>query len=175
MSGVATRRTQIGVATALITLLLALPVGAAEYYPAPEFFAGGLSVDSSWDEILKTRSIQAQWPSVGFGNTYVPISGLCLDGDKLAIADPRSDNGVRVAADQLREQARTAMARMADGAPARADRFAAAAPSAQGSLSEAPGSPIRYPVNVYKVLQSLSTIYVFLFQKPWEIATCGAR
>ena len=102
---------------------------------------------------------------MGFGNTYVPISGVCLDGDKLAIADPRSDNGVRVSADQFREQARTAMARMADGAPARVDRFAAVAPSAQGSLSESPG-PIRYPVNVYKVLQSLSTI------RP---ATCRCR
>ena len=139
------------------------------------FFAGSMSADSSWDEILKARGIQAQFPSVGFGNTFVPINGVCLDGDKLAIADPRRDNGVRVSADQFREQARTAMAGMGDGTPPRVDRFAAAAPSAQGSLSEAPGSPIRYPVNVYKVLQSLSTINVFLFQKPWEIATCGAR
>jgi hypothetical protein len=61
------------------------------------------------------------------------------------------------------------MAGMGDGAPPRVDRFAAVAPSAQGSLSESPASPIRYPVNVYRVLQSLSTIYVSLFQKPWEI------
>ena len=132
MSGVATRRVQICVATVLVTLLLALPVGAGEYYPAPEFFAGRLSADSSWDEILKTGGIQAQWPSVGFGNTFVPISGVCLDGDKLAIADPRSDNGVRVSADQFREQARTAMARMAEGAPARVDRFAGRGPERPG-------------------------------------------
>jgi hypothetical protein len=173
--GVATHRLQIGVATVLVTLLLALPAAAGEYYPAPAFFAGSMSADSSWDEILKARGIQAQFPFVGFGNTFVPINGVCLDGDKLAIADPRSDNGVRVSADQFREQARTAMARMGDGAPARVDRFAAVAPSAQGSLSESPASPIRYPVNVYRVLQSLSTIYVFLFQKPWEIPTCTAQ
>jgi hypothetical protein len=95
---------------------------------------------------------------VRFRMTLFTISGVCLDGDKLAIADPRSDNGVRLSADQFREQARTAMAGMGDGAPPRVDRFAAVAPSAQGSLSESPASPIRYPVNVYRVLQSLSTI-----------------
>ena len=48
MSGVATRRVQNCVATVLVTPLLALPVGAGEYYPAPECFAGRLSADSSW-------------------------------------------------------------------------------------------------------------------------------
>jgi hypothetical protein len=48
--------------------------------------------------------------------TLFTISGVCLDGDKLAIADPRSDNGVRLSADQFRKQARTAMAGMGDGA-----------------------------------------------------------
>jgi hypothetical protein len=120
-------------------------------------------------KLVRLEGCEQGWP-----DRVVPINGVCLDGDKLAIADPRSDNGVRVSADQFRKQARTAMVGMGDGAPARVDRFAAVAPSAQGISERVAGQP--HPLPRERVeLQSLSTIYVFLFQKPWEIPTCTAR
>src|SRR5262249_25773657 len=50
----------------LMTLLLVPPTGADERYAAPGFFAGSLTPASSWDGILKTRSIQAEWPHLSF-------------------------------------------------------------------------------------------------------------
>jgi hypothetical protein len=165
------RNAGIAVPLVAFALLAAPTAGAGEYFPAPGFFDDGMTArSSSWDEILTKRGVQVQWPVVGFGNKFVPLSAVCLDGDALAIADPRTDNGVRVSAARFRERARMAMT---GGAPARADRLAAVE-SSQAQPDPQAG-PIRYPVNVYKVLPGLTPVHVFLFQKPWEIPPCGAR
>jgi hypothetical protein len=97
----------------------------------PGYYAGGVTAESSWDEILKARGVQPQWPQLGFGNAMVPISNVCLskDDDTLAIADRRSDNGVRLSADEFREQARVAMAK---GPVTRRDQLARLAGSVPG-------------------------------------------
>ena len=53
---------------------------------------------------------------------------MCLgaDGKRLATADPRRDNGMRVTAEEFREQARSSMTR---GAPGRVEGAAALAPT----------------------------------------------
>jgi hypothetical protein len=159
----------------LVTLLLALPVSGRESRPLPGYYAGGVTAGSSWDEILKARGVQPQWPHLSFGNAFVPISDVCLnkDDDTLAIADRRSDNGMRLSADKFRERARIAMA---GGAVTRGDRLATLGGSAQGRPSESEAGPIRYPVSVYRALpNSKEPVIVFLFEKPWELATCSAR
>ena len=79
--GLVSRGVHMGGTTALlVALLLAVPGVADERYAAPEFYASGLTVESSWNEILKTRGVQVEWPHLPFGNACVPISGVCLDG-----------------------------------------------------------------------------------------------
>jgi hypothetical protein len=106
----------------------------------PGYYAGGVTAESSWDEILKARGVQPQWPQLGFGNAMVPISNVCLskDDDTLAIADRRSDNGVRLSADEFREQARVAMAK---GPVTRRDQLARLAGSVPGGGKCAGGWP----------------------------------
>jgi hypothetical protein len=159
----------------LAVLLLALPVSGRESHSLPGYYAGGVTAESSWDEILKVCGVQPQWPHLSFENVMVPISNVCLsqDHDTLAIADRRSDNGVRLSADDFREQARVAMAK---GPATRRDQLARLA----GSVPEGPSAPeaglIRYPVSVYRALpNNKEPVIVFLFEKPWELATCGGR
>ena len=82
-----------------VALFLAGPASAGYEYPAPGYFLGALTEQSSWDTILGTAGIKADFPYVAFGSTLVPLSSVCVDGDMLAIADPRLQTGVRVAAD----------------------------------------------------------------------------
>jgi hypothetical protein len=134
-----------------------------------------VTAESSWDEILKARGVQPQWPQLGFGNAMVPISNVCLskDDDTLAIADRRSDNGVRLSADEFREQARVAMAK---GPVTRRDQLARLAGSVPGGASALGAGLIRYPVSVYRALpNNKGPVIVFLFEKPWKLATCSAR
>ncbi len=61
-------------------LLFVQPVKAADEYPAPGYFLGGLSADSRWNEILAKPGIKADFPFVAFESTYVPLSSVCVDG-----------------------------------------------------------------------------------------------
>jgi hypothetical protein len=156
----------------LSATLLLVPrlAGAADEYPAPAFFLGGLTEQSSWDEILKKPGVKAAFPFVGFGPTFVPLSGICSGGEMLAIADPRMDTGVRVSAEELRAQVQAAAA--ARGYVAEpGGQLAAMTPS--GASSQV---ATRYPVSVYKVFeQGLMREYVFLFDKLWPIPACLAK
>lgn len=164
------RGIRAGAFAASLVLLPALPVAAGESYPAPGFFADGLTPQSSWEQILKKYpGIQAEFPMVNFGKTFVPLSAVCLAGDMLRIGDPRIDNGVGVPAEGVREQARAAMS---GGVAARVDRFAAAGP---GSVPDPQHAGIRYPVSIYKVIPRLTIERVFLFEKPWDIPSCPGR
>jgi hypothetical protein len=156
---------------ASLALAIAPLAGAGPSYPAPGFFADGLTPQSSWEQILKKRGMKAEFPMLGFGNTFAPITAVCVDGDSVRIADPRADNGVRLLAGSIRVQAR---ASMGGDAAARIDQFAAAPGSGQSVHPQ--GAPIRYAVSVYKVLPTMLTPQeVFLFQKSWEIPTCGSQ
>jgi hypothetical protein len=151
---------------ALASLVLwTLPAGAGVSYPAPAFFADGLTGGSGWREILAKPGIQGEFPLVNFGQTLVPISALCADADVLRIADPRIDNGGVVAVEDVRGflQAR-----------ARAgDRLAAAGPVAG---PDGRRDSLGYAVSVYKVIpRPLSVERIFLFEKLWEIPTCPTR
>jgi hypothetical protein len=138
-----------GSAIALTTLLVALPVSGRESHSLPGYYAGGLTAESSWDEILKAGGVQPQWPLLSFGNAMVPISNVCLskDDDTLAISDRRSDNGVRLSADEFREQARVAMAK---GPATRRDQLARLAGGGPSGPSAPEAGLIRYPVSVYR-------------------------
>ena len=171
-----TPRLHIGPAAALVTLLLALPVSGRETTFSSEYYSGGLTAESSWAAILKAPGIQPQWPELSFGNTLAPISIVCLDSaeDKLRIADPGRDNGVRMSAEPFRETARAAMT---GSSPARLlDRDAALTPSIQRQPAEPPEGAISFPVSVYKSLpNNKEPVIVFLFHKPWEVPICSAR
>jgi hypothetical protein len=94
---------------ASLALAIAPLAGAGPSYPAPGFFADGLTPQSSWEQILKKRGMKAEFPLLGFGNTFAPITAVCVDGDSVRIADPRADNGVRLLAGSIRVQARASM------------------------------------------------------------------
>jgi hypothetical protein len=152
-------------------LLLALPALAGDEYPAPGYFLGALTRDSSWDAITKTPGVKPGFPYVAFGSTFVPLSSVCVDGDMLAIADPRVDTGVRVvSAEPLRAQVEASAA--AGGYLAEpGGRLAAAA-----TPDVAPQVVMRYPVSVYKVTElGIRRAYVFLFDKLWPISACPAK
>ena len=87
---------------ASLVLAVTLPAGAGQNYPAPGFFADGLTPQSRWEEILKRPAMKAEFPMLGFGHTFAPITAVCVDGDSVRIADPRIDNGVRLSAERIR-------------------------------------------------------------------------
>lgn len=151
-------------------LLLAQPANATDEYPATSYFLNGLSVDSRWNEILAKPGIKADFPMIAFGSTFVPLSSVCVDGDMLAIADPRIDNGTRVSSDTLRAQVQAAT---------EAGELAAtpAAPMASATAANQPTQvAMSYPVSVYKVTESgIRREFVFLFDKPWPIPVCPAK
>jgi hypothetical protein len=150
-------------------LLLALPVGAGDFYPAPAFFADGLTERSSWEQILAKPDKQGDFPLLDFGQTLVPISALCVDTAMLRIADPRIDNGVTVAVERVGGILRA-------GGGTGDDRLAAVGPAATlGSGDQSGGAPLGYPVSVYKVFLRPQTIErIFLFNKYWWIPRCPA-
>jgi hypothetical protein len=168
--------TRIAIALGFVALLIwavARPVSAMPEHPAaPGYFAGNLTPKSDWQEILKSPGVRAEFPMLGFGNMFAPITSACVDGDSVRIADPRSDTGGRLSAARVREQARASMGR--DTAP-ETDRFAAA-PGLPGSSAQPQERPIRFAVGVYKVVPTMLTPQaVFLFEKAWEIPTCGSQ
>ena len=159
--------TALAVATGL---LFVQPVKAADEYPAPGYFLGGLSADSRWSEILAKPGIKADFPMVAFETTFVPLSNVCVDGDMLAISDPRMDTGARVSADTLRAQVQAATeAGKLAGAPA--------GPVAAATSSNQPSQiAMSYPVSVYKVTETgIRREFIFLFDKPWPIPVCPAK
>ena len=153
-----------------IGLLFVQPVRAADEYPAPGYFLGGLSPDSRWSEILAKPGIKADFPFVAFESTFVPLSSVCVDGAMLAITDPRIDTGARVSADTLRAQVQAAT---------EAGKLAAApaSPMASVTSSDQPSQvAMSYPVSVYKVTESgIRREFLFLFDKPWPIPVCPAK
>ena len=159
--------TVLAVATGL---LFVQPVKAADEYPAPGYFLGGLSADSRWNEILAKPGIKADFPFVAFESTYVPLSSVCVDGAMLAIADPRIDTGARVSADTLRAQvqAATEAGKLAT---------APASPTAAATSTDQPSQvAMSFPVSVYKVTESgIRREFLFLFDKPWPIPVCPAK
>ena len=150
-------------------LLSVQPVKAADEYPASGYFRGGLSEDSRWSEILAKPGMKADFPFVPFEATYVPLSSVCVNGDMLAISDPRIDTGARVSADTLRAQVQAAADAAKQASPAGA--LASAASSDQSSQVA-----MSFPVSIYKVTESgIRREWVYLFDKPWPIPVCPAK
>jgi hypothetical protein len=174
------RRLRVGASIAFLVLLGALPVGAEVHYPAPGFFAGGLTPQSSWDDILKKPGIQVEFPFVSFGSTFVPAPAVCLEGGMLRIADPRMDRGLRVAAPRVPEQAPSRQPASRYAAQ-REDPFAvgpAALPEPRGAgqPDEVRTPSVRYLVSVYRVVQTGNTPWrSFLFNKAWEVPSCATQ
>jgi hypothetical protein len=148
---------------AVASLVLgALPAVAGDSYPAPAFFADGLTARSSWKEILAKPSVVGDFPLVDFGGTLVPISALCAEATALRIADPRLDNGV---AEDVPPFLR---------AVTREERLAAADPAV--GPERAGSARLGYAVSVYKVIpRPLSVERFFLFDKVWEVPACPTR
>jgi hypothetical protein len=151
---------------ALASLTLwTLPAVAGDSYPAPAFFADGLTARSAWKEILARPGMTGDFPLVDFGATLVPISALCADATVLRIADPRIDIGVAVAVEDVRPFLR---------AVARDDRLAEAAPATAADRTGP--AALGYAVGVYKVVpRPLSVERFFLFEKAWAIPACPTR
>src|SRR5262245_18514495 len=83
---------------------------AAEEYSAPGYFLDGLTEDSSWKEIQSK-------PASGWSCRRSPWIDVRVTGQRVhrrldagGLPIPRLDNGVRVSADELRAQVRTARA-----------------------------------------------------------------
>jgi hypothetical protein len=153
-----------------VALLLSVSVWAFDEYPATSYFLNGLSADSSWNEILAKPGIRAVFPYVGFGSTYVSLSSVCVNGDTIAIADPRIDNGIRIPADELRAQVQAATAGRGYTASSSSQLGAA------GSVQAAPDVALRDPVKVYRVIdRGLWQDWIYLFDKPWPIPTCPVK
>ena len=166
------RRSQATAAVCLaVALLLSVSAWSGGYlYPATSYFLDGISADSSWNEILAKPGIRAVFPYIAFGSTYVPLSEVCVDGNTVAIANPRIDNGIRIPADELRAQVQAATAGQRSAASA-GGQLAAAGP-VQLTADEA----LRDPVQVYKVLDKGQwPDWIYLFEKPWPIPTCPAK
>lgn len=51
-------------------------------------FAQNVDRDSSWDDILASPQLRAAFPAISFGNTFVPVNALCVDGASLRTVDP---------------------------------------------------------------------------------------
>jgi hypothetical protein len=171
------RFTKRAVGVAALPGLLALPAWAEMgmspghfTYPATGFFAKGLTAESSWEQIMKPRDVYMQFPVVNFGNMFVRLSAVCVDGDSLRIADPRIDNGVRVATTQLPGLAPAVQA----AGWATAD-VAVAGPAPRPEPTD---SGIRYPVSVYRVITAVGAghnEFVYLFDKPWTVPSCAQK
>ena len=163
-----TRRV-LTVLTLATGLLSVQPVKAADEYPASAYFRGGLSEESRWSEILAKSGIKADFPFVPFEATYVPLSSVCVNGDMLAISDPRIDTGARVSADTLRAQVQAAADAAKQASPA--------GPLASAASSDQPSQvAMSFPVSIYKVTESgIRREWVYLFDKPWPIPVCPAK
>lgn len=85
--------------TALVMLALARGAGAADSYPAPAYFAGGLTAASSWEEILRTPGIAADFPHIGFATRFIPLNATCVAGGRLRPLDAASPGEGPVARD----------------------------------------------------------------------------
>jgi hypothetical protein len=79
-----------------VVVLAALALGAlavvrwaeaADLYPAPAYFAGGLTSASSWEEILRTPGVQSDFPHIGFEVRFVPLTLTCLAKERLRPRD----------------------------------------------------------------------------------------
>ena len=154
--------------------LLALPADAGDFYYSTSAFADGLTAESTWEEITKKPRTYLEFPMVNVGTSYVTVGALCAEGDMLRLADARADKGVRVSGSTV---PRSDQARAAGGYRAlRADVFSISDVRAPEPPVEARSAPLRYPVNVYRVITGgLTTERVFLFTKPWEVPACAAR
>jgi len=171
---------RIGVGAAALGAL-GLPAGAGPSqtpglysFASPEFFAGGVTAESSWEEILK-GTVLAQMPMLNFGPSFVPLSAVCAEGDSLRVAASGSD-GLRIPSTQLPQEGR-ARAAMSGSTAARADQLAAANIGVVDQLrpGKAPDAPIRYLVSVYRVITNVglgSPWWVHLFDKAWEVPAC---
>jgi len=95
-AGVWCRRLGMGGVLVLVTLSSGAPVGAGDQYPATSFYASGLTPESSWSDILKTRGVAVDFPYIGFGNRFVPLTMTCLEGGALRPADAPREGGPRV-------------------------------------------------------------------------------
>src|SRR5262249_31866029 len=105
-----------------------------------------------------------------FGPTYVPLASVCVDGDTVAIADSRMDNGMRIPAADLRAQAQAATAAQ-NYASTTGPQFAAAGP-----VQPATNVALTDPVKVYPVIdKGFWQEWVYLFEKPWPVPTCPAK
>jgi hypothetical protein len=104
---------------------------------------------------------------LNFGKTMVSLAEVCLEGDALRIADPSRDNGVRLSAAMFPGQPSTRRGQAGTGPLA----------ALPGVLSDRPpGLPLRYPVGVYKVVETgQSSERALLFEKPWEVPACQTR
>jgi hypothetical protein len=152
-----------------VWLLLALPVGAGDEYPATAFFLDGLTERSSWKEILAKSGVTAELPFVAFESTFVRLDGVCVDGAMLAVTSPELDTGVRVAATELRAQVEAATAGHDASAP---DDQVAAATVSDPALPVA----MRYPVWVKQVVErGILREHIYLVKKAWPIRSCPAR
>jgi hypothetical protein len=92
-----------------------------------------------------------------------------VNGDMLAISDPRIDTGARVSADTLRAQVQAAADAAKQASPA--------GPLASAASSDQPSQvAMSFPVSIYKVTESgIRREWVYLFDKPWPIPVCPAK
>jgi hypothetical protein len=172
----------IGGFAAAVVLWLVPPVGADDNFPSVGAYAGKLTAQSSWADILKTPGIQVEFPMLNLGNAYVPLAALCVDAGMVRAADPRIGNGARLSAERVPGQVAAPpttsgyAALHADalegGDPFAVGPAALPEPRAQGKPDQPQHAPIEYLVTVYQVNSWFTSMRAPLFQKVWVIPTC---
>jgi hypothetical protein len=50
-------------------------------------FAGGVNRSSSWNEIMNSSGIWADFQKIPFGGAFVPVIGICMEGDNFKTID----------------------------------------------------------------------------------------
>ena len=168
---------QAGLGGALVTglLLLGLPADAGEFFYASRSHAGGLTSESSWQQIIKTPGVYAESPFLLLWKSFISAGALCAEGELLRIADPRADNGVRGRCDRRpgrgsdKPERNTApCAPTCSAPPATFPPAATGGDSVDGPSVLGHRIPSRQPVGP-------TVERVFLFAKAWEIPPCTTR
>jgi hypothetical protein len=168
----------IGALAAAGVLWLAVPAGADDNFPSAGAYAGGLTAESSWADILKAPGIHADFPLVNLGDTYVSLSALCVDAGMVRAADPKIASGARLPAGRPgRVPARPATSGYAalhadaleGGDPFAVGPAAVPEPRAQDQAQQAANG---YLVTVYQVNSWFTSMRAPLFQKVWVIPSC---
>lgn len=170
----------IGGLAAAVVLWLGSPVRADDNFPSMGPYAGNLTAQSSWADILKAKGVQVEFPMLNVGNAYVPLSAVCVDtGTGMVRAmDSRVSNGAQVASGHSKGHvsappATSGYQALRADALEGGDPFAIGPPALPDQRAKENGHvQTEYLVTVYQDNSWFTSMHAPLFQKVWVIPDC---